>query len=235
MTAALSLPIRAVFFDAVGTLIHPDPAAGEVYHQVGQRFGSRLQRADVLQRFKTAFAAQEQRDAWRDGRTSEKRELERWRAIVEACLPDVVDGDKCFRSLHEHFARPDAWAVQPGAGDVLAKLQVRRVGLGLCSNFDHRLRTVLAGLPELRPIQWVAISSEVGWRKPAAAFYAAVARCAQLAPEQILVVGDDRDNDYLGARQAGMQAVLFDPRQRPGEPGDRRITRLDELFSLLDD
>ena len=92
--ASLALHIRAVFFDAVGTLIHPAPAAGDVYHQIGQRFGSRLQREDVLQRFKTAFAAQEQRDAWRDGRTSEKRELERWRAIVEACLPDVVDGDK---------------------------------------------------------------------------------------------------------------------------------------------
>ena len=146
----------------------------------------------------------------------------------------MVDGDKCFQSLHEHFARAEAWAVEPGAGDVLAELQGRRVGLGLCSNFDHRLHTVLAGLPELRPIQWVVISSEVGWRKPAAAFYAAVARCAQLAPEQILVVGDDRDNDYLGARQAGMQAVLFDPRQHLGEPGDACIGGLDRLLSLLD-
>src|ERR1700693_3322915 len=32
--------IRAVAFDAVGTLIHPDPPAGEVYAAVGPRFGS---------------------------------------------------------------------------------------------------------------------------------------------------------------------------------------------------
>ena len=33
---------RAVFFDAVGTLLHPDPSAAEVYAGVGRRYGSRL-------------------------------------------------------------------------------------------------------------------------------------------------------------------------------------------------
>jgi putative hydrolase of the HAD superfamily len=225
-------PLRAVFFDAVGTLINPIPSAGDVYYQIGQRFGSRLESGDVIHRFRTAFAVQEQEDARMGGRTSEQRELERWRAIVEACLPDVVDREACFQSLHEHFARPEAWAVEPGAGGVLAKLSDRGCCLGLCSNFDHRLRTVLAGLPELRSIQWVVISSEVGWRKPAPAFYEAVTRNAQLPPELIMVVGDDRDNDYLGARQAGMQAVLFDPRQCQGQPGDRCIRGLGELLGV---
>jgi putative hydrolase of the HAD superfamily len=233
MMVTISVPIRAVFFDAVGTLIHPNPAAGEVYHQIGRRFGSRLERDDVLARFKTAFAEQERKDAWRDGRTSERREIERWRAIVEACLPDVSDREGCFQSLHDHFARPDAWSVEPGTEPLLAELAGRGCGLGLCSNFDHRLRTVLAGLPELRAIQWVVISSEVGWRKPAGPFYTAVARSVQLAPEQILVVGDDRDNDYLGARQAGMPAILFDPRQRLRQTGDACIGRLEELLPLL--
>ena len=34
--------VRAVFFDAVGTMIHPDPPAATVYARVGRRFGSRL-------------------------------------------------------------------------------------------------------------------------------------------------------------------------------------------------
>ncbi len=205
MTAATAATIRAVFFDAVGTLIHPSPAAGEVYFEIGRRFGSRLDRADVMQRFQMAFAAQEEEDAWHEGRTSEARELERWRAIVEACLPDVTPRDQCFRCLHEHFAHPGGWAVEPGAGNVLSALAQRGCGLGVCSNFDQRLRKVLAGLPELQAVQWLVISSEVGWRKPAAAFYDALSRSARLAPEHILVVGDDRDNDYLGARRAGMR------------------------------
>ena len=39
--------IRAVFFDAVGTLIHPEPAAATVYARIGQRFGTRLGVGDL--------------------------------------------------------------------------------------------------------------------------------------------------------------------------------------------
>ena len=129
--------------------------------------------------------------------------------------------------------RPGAWAVEPGAAAVLAELARHGCGLGLCSNFDHRLRAVLAGLPELHAIQWVVISSEVGWRKPAAAFYEAVAQSAQLAPEQILVAGDDRANDYCGVRRAGMHAVLFDPRKSQRAHGDMCIMSLTELVGII--
>jgi FMN phosphatase YigB (HAD superfamily) len=33
-----------------------------------------------------------------------------------------------------------------------------------------------------------------------------------VTPEEILLVGDDRVNDYDGARAVGLHAVLFDPR-----------------------
>lgn len=233
MTASKSAPIRAVFFDAVGTVVHPVPAAGDVYFEMGQRFGSRLGREEVQCRFKAAFAAQERVDAEQQGRTSEARELARWRAIVEQCLPDVDDREGCFQSLHQHFARPDAWAVERCAGKVLSELAGRGFRLGLCSNFDYRLRQVLAGLTELRRIQIVVISSEVGWRKPAAEFFAAVARSAQVDPRQILVVGDDRANDYLGARRAGMQALLFDPCQDQRKAGDECVGGLNEILLFV--
>jgi putative hydrolase of the HAD superfamily len=233
MTVSKSVPIRAIFFDAVGTVIHPVPAAGDVYFETGQRFGSRLRREQVQRRFKAAFAAQEQVDAEQQGRTSEARELARWRAIVEQCLPDVVDREGCFQSLHEHFARPQAWEVERGAGKVLTDLAGRGFRLGLCSNFDYRLRQVLAGLPELRWFEFIVISSEVGWRKPAAEFFAAVARSAQLEPRQIVVIGDDRANDYVGARRAGMQALLFDPSENQRQAGDECVGSLQDLFALF--
>ena len=49
--------VRAVVFDAVGTVIHPDPPAAEVYVEVGRRFGSRLGMADIVGRFAAAFRA----------------------------------------------------------------------------------------------------------------------------------------------------------------------------------
>ena len=50
--------VKAVFFDAVGTLIHPEPSAATVYHSVGMRHGSRLDHATVKARFRAAFRRQ---------------------------------------------------------------------------------------------------------------------------------------------------------------------------------
>src|SRR5437660_2707613 len=60
MTAAARIPpvVRAVFFDAVGTLLHPEPPAGAVYAVLGRRFGSRLDPGAVAGRFRTAFRRQ---------------------------------------------------------------------------------------------------------------------------------------------------------------------------------
>jgi putative hydrolase of the HAD superfamily len=221
--------VRAVFFDAVGTLIHPEPAAGLVYAAVGRARGSRLTAAEITARFRSAFAREEKVDRERGLQTDERRETERWRRIVAAVLDDVADREGCFEELFEHFARPESWRCEEDAPRVLAALAGRGIVVGLASNYDRRLHRVLAGLAALQPLDHVVISAEVGWRKPAAAFFAALVRATRLAPEQILFVGDDRRNDFDGARAAGLRAVLFDPKHRePDLPG--RISRLGMLL-----
>jgi putative hydrolase of the HAD superfamily len=216
--------IRAVFFDAVGTLIHPEPAAPEVYHAVGRRFGSRLSPEEIRRCFRAAFQREEAQDQARQWRTSEERERKRWRTIVAAVLDDVTDPDGCFAALYEHFSRPEAWRCDPDAAEVLSRLAERGYVLGVASNFDRRLRPVAAGLPALRPLTHLVISSEVGWRKPAPAFFAALCRAVGLAPEQVALVGDDEINDYQGARAAGMQAVLL-----AEDEGEGRVRSLREV------
>src|SRR5260370_39194489 len=101
--------VRAIFLDAVGTLIHPDPPAPVVYEQMGKRFGSHYDAADIQSRFAKAFEHEEQVDRRRGWRTSEKREIERWRHIVANVLDDVIDQNACFQRLFDHFSIPDAW------------------------------------------------------------------------------------------------------------------------------
>jgi putative hydrolase of the HAD superfamily len=225
--------VRAVFLDAVGTLLHTWPPAAWVYCMTGARYGSRLSLVAVTARFAAAFALQEEHDRAAGLRTDEAREVARWRAIVSAVLDDVSDPEACFRDLYEHFARPAAWRVEPAAAGVLEELAGRGLALGIASNFDHRLRGLAAGLPELRPVHHLVISSEVGWRKPAAAFFDAVRDRAGVPPEQILFVGDDFANDYDGARAAGLRAVLLDPHGRCPEAPSARIESLGELLQRL--
>jgi putative hydrolase of the HAD superfamily len=218
--------VRAIFFDAVGTLIFPDPPAAEVYADVGRRHGSRLSLDVIQRRFRDAFQAEEAFDQRDELRTDEEREVRRWRHIVAAVLDDVADGEDVFRELFDHFSRASAWRCAPDAGPVLAELARRGYRLGLASNYDRRLRSVTAGLPELRPLEHLVISSEVGWRKPARGFFEEAVRQAGVTAGQVLFVGDDPVNDGEGARAAGLQVLLLDP----CGPRESCIVRLGDLI-----
>ena len=233
MTADALNPIRAVFFDAVGTLLNPSPSAVTVYHRVGRELGSQMEREVIAERFRRAFAWQEELDHRQGLTTSEQREVQRWRAIVGEVLDDVARPEECFQTLYQHFARSESWAVHPDAERVLDCLAESGYRLGICSNFDHRLRDILAGLPSLRRLRYVIVSSEVGWRKPAPGFFARLSAECGLPAEKILIVGDDLENDYWGARRAGMPALLFDPEKEDGNQVEERIDRLAEVSAWL--
>jgi putative hydrolase of the HAD superfamily len=222
---------RAVFFDAVGTLIRPDPPAPAVYAEAARRFGSRLDLPAVAQRFRAAFRRQEEIDHAGGLRTDEAREVARWRAIVAEVLDDVSDPEGCFAFLYGHFARPAAWRCDAEAAVVLAALAGCGYRLGIASNFDERLRRVAEGLPGLAPVEYLVISSEVGWRKPAPAFFHQMCAQSGLASGEVLLVGDDLVNDYAGAHACGMHALLFDPEGTGQVPSEARLSRWAELLA----
>jgi putative hydrolase of the HAD superfamily len=231
--------VRAVVFDAVGTLIFPNPPAPVVYAQVGARYGSKLDANSIGPRFEIAFRAEDQIDRRQDWRTSEERERERWRKIVARVLNDVADPETCFQALFDHFSKPDAWRCDPSTRAVLSALADSGLMVGMASNYDSRLRFVLAGKRDLAAIQWICISSEIGWRKPSPKFFEAVSHSAEMPPENILFAGDDFENDIEGAFKAGMRGVWLEPedshRVPKGELAHRvpRIRRLRDLLPLV--
>ena len=203
-------PIRAVFFDAVGTLIHPAVPAPRKYAEVAIHYGCQFSVDQIRERFLAAFREEERMDRAANWVTSEEREVERWRRIVAGTISD--DGD-CFRELYDHYARPEAWAVDTEAARVFAGLRERGVVLGLASNYDSRFERVIEGHAELRGLRPnIAISSRVGHRKPGGAFFEAVTESVGLSASEIALVGDDVENDFGGASSAGMTAILLDPR-----------------------
>jgi putative hydrolase of the HAD superfamily len=226
--------IRAIYFDAVGTLIHPEPPAAVAYAEAARLFGSRHSAQAIAARFAAAFAGQEAIDRANRWVTSEEREHARWRAIVAEVLDDALDPDGCFEFLYRHFARPEAWRSEAGAEEALGELEARGYQLGLASNFDARLHEVAKGLAPLkRFVDNIVVSSEVGHRKPARAFFEALATRTGFAATQILHVGDDPDNDLAGAAALGMPAILFDPRARHPESSGPRIESLRDIVPLL--
>ena len=205
-----------VVFDAVGTLIVPDPAVAVAYHAVGSRLGSQLSVTEVGERFRTVFRSSETdhfpgcsvvSTRWA---TNDSVELARWRWIVREVFSDVQEQETCFRELWDHFARPNSWRCFEDVGVTIDRLAHSGLRLAIASNFDGRLNLVCDSLPALAPIERRVISAEVGSRKPAPEFYAALSRACECNPHEILMVGDDLENDVLAARAAGFQAIYLD-------------------------
>ncbi len=207
-----------VALDAVGTLIDPDPPVAEAYAEAASRQGVVLDRAVIEARFHQSFRAAEVDEARGPLATDEPTERRRWRRIVANVLPEVADLACAFEELWTHFGRPDAWRCFPDVGPTLQALRGRGVPIRIASNFDGRLRVVVQGLPELAWLsEALVISSEVGYRKPHPEFYRAVCASLALPPERILSVGDDEENDVLGAERAGLRGLLIDRRGRRAE------------------
>ena len=221
--------IQAIVYDAVGTLIHVQPSVAQIYAEVGRCFGSRLDRDDIRRRFPVAFARQERLDHEGGWLTDEARERRRWRDIVAEVLDDVTDPPACFEALYDTFGKIDAWAVDPDAAGVITAFHKRGVRQAVASNFDRRLRGLMGALPGLSVLAPIVISSEAGWRKPAPKFFAHLAGTLRLPAPEILYVGDDRINDFDGARQAGMRALILDAKKNHLDIAER-LERLSDLI-----
>lgn len=228
---------RCLAFDAVGTLIHPVPSVTRVYFEAACRHGSCLSEAEIAERFHRIFRSTEREGTqdWNDLAataliTSEEREYERWQEIVARVIEDARNPEACFRELYEHFARPESWQCFEDVGEVLAQLSADGYHLLIASNFDHRLELVRRCIPELQPVQRVVISADVGYRKPSRGFYQALFAAGGCRPDELLMIGDDDENDVLAARAAGASGLLI---VRKGELPPGAIRSLRELPGLL--
>ncbi len=223
--------VEGVALDAVGTLMEPSPSVADVYLAAAAGQGLTLDRADVRERFRTHFRNDEADETLGPMLTSEDLEGRRWRRIVAAVLPEVPDPGRAFEELWNHFAQPRAWRCFADVGPAVKALLGQGMPVRIASNFDRRLRGVVAGLPELAGLtDALVISSEVGYRKPHPAFYGSVCASLGLEPAKVLFVGDDLENDVRGPIRAGLRAIRLDRTGSAGTGDESRISSLVELF-----
>jgi putative hydrolase of the HAD superfamily len=203
--------IEGIVLDAVGTLIEPEPSVARAYASAALRQGQVVEVSEVKRRFGRHFRNDEVDEQLGPMVTDESIEYRRWRRIVANVLPDLPDIDRAFDELWDHFGRPEAWRCFPDVAPGLAMLRDSGFPVRVASNFDSRLRVVAAGLPELAGfVETLVISSEVGYRKPHAKFYIAACTSLGLRPDRVLCVGDDPENDVLGAERAGLRSIFLD-------------------------
>jgi putative hydrolase of the HAD superfamily len=206
--------IRAVFFDAAGTLFETRAPVGETYARIAHAYGVDAGADSINAAFRTVF-----RDAtplaFGPGRAPEElRRLERswWRDLVAktfAKFGEFRDFEAYFDALFAFFADPANWTADDEALSTLTALRTRGLTLGVISNFDHRLYRILDGLELSRWFDSITISSEAGYAKPSAKVFETALERHRLGPGEALHIGDSEHLDVAGASAAGMATVLI--------------------------
>jgi putative hydrolase of the HAD superfamily len=232
------MTIKAVFFDAAGTLMKTTRGVGESYATFAGRYGVHVAPAEITERFRVCFD-KASRLAFPDAPADAVNHLERewWKLLVAQVFEPwgpFEKFDDFFAELFAYFAEPGAWSLYPEVLDTVAALKQHGLELSVISNFDSRLVKILHGLGAGPCFEQIFVSSRVGYAKPEPQIFHAALRHHRLAPENGLHVGDSEINDRQGAKNAGLRGVLVD-RRSPADPSDPdRIMNLKSLLDLIE-
>jgi putative hydrolase of the HAD superfamily len=118
----------------------------------------------------------------------------------------------------------------PGTRDALDRLR-QEYAIAVISNADGKIDAVLRRCGIADCFASITDSGIVGHEKPHPAIFEAALRDMKAGAAESLYVGDVYSVDYVGARNAGMQAVLFDV---AGAYREREFPRVETLVGLED-
>ena len=205
--------IRAILFDAAGTLFYLTQTVGEHYAYVGREVGLDLDARQLERAFHVAWKQMPRRGAIDGPRENDDKGW--WRELVGRVFDQVapslseLDRDNFFQIAYEHFAEAGVWKLYPEVLDVLEQLR-KRFQLSVISNFDGRLRLILRNLGISKYFAHVFISSELGADKPDPEIFRRALKEMHLDADEVLHVGDDPERDWKAAKEAELLVFRLD-------------------------
>jgi HAD superfamily hydrolase (TIGR01509 family) len=223
----MSSLIETVFLDAGGVLIHPN------WQRVSKTFARHgidvtaeaLRSAEPAVKFAidTAERVQTSVDADRGSALFHG-------VLDRAGAPRGASRDAALAELYAYHTAHNLWEdVDPAAATTLEQLRALGVTLAVVSNANgvvHRAfeRAALHGY-----FGTIGDSHVEGIEKPDPRFFDIVLKRTRGRAETTVHVGDLYHVDVVGARRAGLRAILLDPHDLYASFDVQRITRLSDL------
>ena len=215
-----------MLFDAGNTLVFLDYV--RLAEGVGAELGLPLTSEGLTRQISAATQAMEQASGTDRSRAVAYLEaLFQLGGVPPSRLPEV---HACLGRMHRER---NLWSsVAPGVRNSLERLRAFGLRLGVVSNSDGRVDEALraAGVREYFDV--VIDSTLVGVEKPDPRIFQAALDSLGVAPEEALYVGDLYEVDVLGARAAGMEAVLL-AANTAGEARCRTTASIEDLVTQL--
>jgi len=171
-------------------------------------------------------------DTW----ASDERIMATWRHYHQLMLRELGVPDQDGRIVEAvaaaHFGI-DNWQLYPDVVPTLDALRELGCTIGIVSDWSSRLAEIFDALGISSHLSFVLASGAAGLAKPDPRFYRMAAQAGGVAPHQALMIGDSYHADVLGARAAGMDALLLDRAGTAGPVDVPIIRSLAELPALL--
>lgn len=209
---------RAVFLDALGTLVELEPPWVLLRERVP---------ADVSDERLVGAVRKEM--AYYKEHAHEGRDVESLADLRDRCAALLTD-ELGVEIATDELVEAVRMTAYPDAEPALRALRDRGLATIVVSNWDCSLGDVLARCG-LAPLLDGAISSaEAGHRKPDPGIFAPALELAGCSASEALHVGDTPEEDGEGARAAGIRVLLID---RDGGAGEGEISSLTEIESHL--
>ena len=228
--------IRVVFFDAGQTLVFPDPPVEEVYAAAFAAHGLVVPLEEVHHAVHATWrVVAERREAGEERWGQDGGEAGFWRRFVASVYARAGGGDlpePLLQDLVCHFQDDATWKAFPEVTGILERLRGAGYRLLVVSNWDSSLPLLLTKLGLAKYFEGIVVSATVGASKPSSKIFEEALLIAGVPCESALHIGDSREEDFDGARAAGLKALLLD-RSGRGGPAAYTISTLDEVAAWL--
>jgi putative hydrolase of the HAD superfamily len=214
---------RVIFFDVGNTLLFPDRA--KMLAPIARERHPTLEQWQALER--------RTKNTFDQGMQNGKIDRGFW-WIFHTYLIEQLGADTAVReALLENTQNSANWdQIVPGTRGILERIR-SRFRVAVISNADGRIEQVLARCAIADCFESITDSGIVGVEKPRREIFEAALRSMGARAEESLYVGDVYSVDYVGARDTGMDAVLFDVAGAYRDRGVPRVESLEQLESWL--
>ena len=218
--------IKAVSLDAGNTLFHAKPSVGDIYARVSRKHGLDLPPSVIASRFSAVFHQMTDPELV-SGNEETIYSKTWWFKLVQSVFGEAVrmfhDFNAFFDELYETFARGDSWELYEDVLPTLEYLKNEGIKRALISNWDFRLLGILEDLKLTSFFDCICVSAVEKVHKPAKEIFLRAVTRLDVAPEEMLHIGDDYRLDGLGAKNAGLQAVIIHRNDRTPPGGDASL------------
>jgi putative hydrolase of the HAD superfamily len=229
--------IRAVFFDVGNTLLRPYPSVSEVCRQVLAEEGHFHDLAAIDEVMPLVDAYYEDRYRSDDTFWTDENETSQvWVGMYSLLcrrLGIADESERIARRVYDEFGDPQRWRAYPDVKPAFGRLSTLGLQLGIISNWDRRLNSLIEGVGLGEYLSTVVSSAEVGLHKPDPRIFELACERLGVVPQEAVHVGDHHYADIVGATAVGMIPVLIDRHSSARAKVERYVTSLDNIESTL--